>query len=92
MPNFKKVKVFGRHRSFERPVPLNVQDTDEQADLEAGTFLNETQRSAVQGQDVQDVSKHRQGDNPYLDEYRACVANPQPQYEPILSPAMSFAC
>ena len=67
-PNFKKVKVFGRHRSFEKPVPLGMPDSED-TDLEAGTFLSGNQRSVALGRDV--TQPHHQADNPYLDEYRS---------------------
>jgi hypothetical protein len=71
-PNFKKVKVFGGRKSVQ-PVPLSMEDPD-QRDLEAGSFLNETQRGATGlGGSSQGTlnQSHHQGDNPYLDEYRA---------------------
>lgn len=40
-PNFKKVMTFGKHRSFQPPVPL--QQDDHEDDLESGNFLHETQ-------------------------------------------------
>jgi hypothetical protein len=69
-PNFKKVRVFGQRRSFQPPVPLSTEDPDEAPqDLEAGSFLNEDQRNAAFKRDAN--TTHHQGDNPYVDEYRA---------------------
>lgn len=66
-PSFMKVKVFGSRRSFQPPAALNT-DPDYQGDIESGSFLNESQSSNGPGHGVKD---HHQGDNPYLDEYRA---------------------
>ncbi|EON98106.1 putative plasma membrane h+-atpase pma1 protein [Phaeoacremonium minimum UCRPA7] len=64
-PNFKKVMAFGKHRSFQAPMPLNTEEPEH--DLESGNFLSETQRTDAPIADP----KPPGGDNPYLDEYRA---------------------
>lgn len=70
-PNFMKVKVFGSRRTFQQPEPLNTDDPDFQGDIEAGSFLNDPQSSEGTAHEVSNSGSHRQGDNPYLDEYRA---------------------
>ena len=67
-PNFMKVKVFGHRRTFQAPTPLNT-DPDYHGDVESGSFLNEQHQNGG-GSDTE-VKNHHQGDNPYLDEYRA---------------------
>jgi hypothetical protein len=74
MAPFKKVGVFGQRKAFQAPEPLNTEDPDaDNNDLEAGSFLNERQRAVgpSNGTSQTSVAAHHQGDNPYLDEYRA---------------------
>ncbi|KAI8966791.1 plasma membrane H+-ATPase [Daldinia sp. FL1419] len=71
-PSFRKLKAFSHHKEV---APANYTDNDTELDgssteqdLEAGSFLTESQRN----NDV-DVDKNNHGDNPYLDEYRALI-------------------
>lgn len=65
-PNFRKIKAFGGHKRGAAP-PGYIDTAIEEAsdhDLEAGSFLTENTRNNT-------VENNSQGDNPYLDEYRA---------------------
>lgn len=72
-PNFKKMSVFSKHKDNTAApgyVPTETEET-ETADLESGSFLTETQRN--NNVDGPATGDNKQGENPYLDEYKALI-------------------
>lgn len=66
-PNLKKLKGLGGHKSNPE---YSAAANEEGADLESGSFLTENQRNN-DPEPKTPVKQNPQGENPYMDEYKA---------------------